>query len=325
MNCEGLAILVWFDESCTSRAKFYYDSDDAQTFYQTIWGKETIHLGRSDLLSAQDKAQLSMAQQLDKAQDLHQQTFVETVKRKMRRIGGTPTLSYQPRYRIVEFGCGYGGLLRRLYREGMIYTGVGCDISNQMCQQARLLNQQQGIDPNTVTIVEESFLQLSAIADSVDLVVSMDSLLHVGPERQRSAIQEAARILRPGGWLIFTDICERENKSLEEMLPIYDRIHLTEMGTVYNYTDAMRECGFTSVESIPYSSSDVASHYGSIHQVLLEQKESLGVSKEYFEKTEQGLRLWRDGAKDKLVWSLFCGQKTTKVDLARLRPSPYWD
>jgi SAM-dependent methyltransferase len=192
-----------------------------------------------------------------------------------------------------------------------------------MCQEARLLNQQQGIDTDMVQIVEESSLQLSAINDSVDLVVSMDLLLHVGPDLQRSAIQEGARILRPGGWLVFIDVCERENRSLEEILPIYDRIHLTEMGTVYNYIDAMKECGFTSVASVEYSSSEVSKHYGSIHQVLLEQKESLGVSKEYFEKTEHGLRLWRDGAKDKLVSRLFCGQKTTKVDLAKLRPAPY--
>jgi hypothetical protein len=85
----------------------------------------------------------------------------------------------------------------------------------------------------------------------------------------------------------------------------------------------MKECGFTSIETKPYSSSDVSAHYGLTHQVLLEQKETLGVSKEYFEKTEEGLRLWRDGAEDKLVWSLFCGQKTSKVDLAKLRPTPF--
>ena len=65
----------------------------------------------------------------------------------------------------------------------MICTAAGCDISNQMCLQAHLLNQQRGIDTDTVQIVEESFLQLSAINDSVDLVVSMDSLLQVGPDR----------------------------------------------------------------------------------------------------------------------------------------------
>jgi hypothetical protein len=68
-------------------------------------GQETINLRCSDLLSsAQDKAELSMAQKLNKTQELYQQAFVETVTRKMRRIGGR-SLSCQPRYRIVEFVC----------------------------------------------------------------------------------------------------------------------------------------------------------------------------------------------------------------------------
>jgi hypothetical protein len=48
------------------------------------------------VVGTRQKAELSMAQQLDKAQQLHQQAFVETVKRNMRRLGGT-SLSYQPR------------------------------------------------------------------------------------------------------------------------------------------------------------------------------------------------------------------------------------
>jgi hypothetical protein len=78
---------------------------------------------------------------------------------------------------------------------------------------------------------------------------------------------------RVGGWLVFADICEPENRSLEEMLPIYDRIHLMEMGTVYNYIQDPCHEGM-------WISDDVSNHYGSLHQVLLEQQESLGVSKE---------------------------------------------
>ena len=63
---------------------------------------------------------------------------------------------------------------------------VGCEISDQMCLQAHLINQQQGIDTDTVQIVQESFLQLSAIRDLV-VNIDIDSLLHVGPGRQRSA------------------------------------------------------------------------------------------------------------------------------------------
>lgn len=30
INTQGLSIFVWFSQACTSRAKGYYDSDDAQ-------------------------------------------------------------------------------------------------------------------------------------------------------------------------------------------------------------------------------------------------------------------------------------------------------
>ena len=42
INCDGLAIFIWYAQDSTSRAKGYYDSDDAQKFYSGIWGKYDI-------------------------------------------------------------------------------------------------------------------------------------------------------------------------------------------------------------------------------------------------------------------------------------------
>jgi hypothetical protein len=56
--------------------------------------------------------------------------FVWMAKRQMRRTSGRSFL-HQPRCRIIEFGCGCGGLLQRLCCEGMIHAAVGCDLSNQ--------------------------------------------------------------------------------------------------------------------------------------------------------------------------------------------------
>jgi hypothetical protein len=77
---------------------------------------------------------------------------------------------------------------------------------------------------------------------------------------------------RVGGWLVFADICEPENRSLEEMLPIYDRIHLDGNGNRLQLYPGCHEGMWIS--------DDVSNHYGSLYQVLLEQQESLGVSKE---------------------------------------------
>ena len=307
--CEGLAILVWFDSSCTTQAKEYYDSNDAQTFYQGVWGKETVHLGRYDLLSSQDQQQeLSVMEQIFKAQALHQQEFLTLIRRHMGSI--------QPKFRIVDFGCGYGGLLRRLYDMGVVWSAIGCDISTKMCTQARQFNIQHGSDAH-ITILEESYLNTSIPDDTADLVISMESMLHVGPHRHHRVVREASRILRPGGWFIFTDIMERDDVDPDEMQPIYDRIRLTSMGTVSNYKDAMAEAGFTSIRFLPHS-SNISIHYGNVLQLLSEKGTSIGLSPEFFTKMEHGLRVWRDMASNHLEWGFICGQYTRKVDLKSL-------
>jgi sarcosine/dimethylglycine N-methyltransferase len=275
-------------------------------FYNSIWGEETIHLGRYDLLNADDKAK-PMIEQVSKAQALHEQEFIKIIKAK--------TGNQQPQLRIVDLGCGYGGLLRRLFDSGIVWTAVGCDISAKMCAQARRLNAEQRCD-DVITILEESYLDVSVPDESADLVISMDALLHVGPERQRRAIQEACRILRPGGWMIFTDIMQQENVDQEDMQPIYDRINLSKMGTVLNYKSALEECGFTEFEFESHS-ENVALHYGSVLEVLEEKGKDVGISDDYMNKMKCGLKTWKELAPKNIVWGFTSAQKTKKVELPK--------
>ena len=300
--CDRLAIFIWFDSTSTSNAKGYYDSDDAQKFYSTIWGQDTIHLGRYDLLTPEEKAQ-PVSQQVARAQALHELDFVQIIQDKL--------LHAQPKLRIADFGCGYGGLLRRLHENQMVWTATGIDISSQMCNQARRLNQEKKMEKE-LTILEESYLDVSLDNESQDLVISMDALLHVGPERQARAVQEAARVLRPGGWMIFTDIMEQDQVNSKEMQPIYDRIKLSKMGTVANYKNALEAQGFSNFEHIAHS-ENVATHYGSILQVLEETGDAAGISQEYQANMKQGLTVWRDLAPNNIVWGFCLAQKTDKV------------
>lgn len=50
INTEGLAIFVWFTQASTSRAKAYYDSDDAQNFYNR-YVMQNFTQGRQGLAS----------------------------------------------------------------------------------------------------------------------------------------------------------------------------------------------------------------------------------------------------------------------------------
>ena len=147
-------------------------------------------------------------------------------------------------------GCGYGGLLRRLHKEDLVWRATGCDFSHGMCKKARLQNDRIGAK---ITILEESYLDVSLENESVDLVVSMDALLHVGPDGQKIAIKEACRVLRPGGWMTFSDIMQQEVVDVDEMQPIYDRIHLSKMGTPSHYKECLEKNGLTDFTFMPFS------------------------------------------------------------------------
>lgn len=104
----------------TSLAKSYYDSDDAQKFYSAIWGEETVHIGRYDMLTDVDKQTLDLRQQISKAQEYHEQEFAKHIRSK-----------FQDPVVMLDMGCGYGGLLRRLVQAGVVKTATGCDVSSQ--------------------------------------------------------------------------------------------------------------------------------------------------------------------------------------------------
>lgn len=315
IRAEALAIFAWFDQDCTSNAKGYYDSDDAQTFYSKIWGQDELHLGRYDLLTDEENATLTTQEQIRKAEEYHELTLIDHIRTRC-------LVKNSHGLRIADLGCGYGGLIRRLYREGLVWKATGCDISHRMCAQARKLNAdllaKDDGDENTLEILAESYLQTSIGNESTDLVVSMDALLHVGPQRQRRVVAEAARILRPGGWMIFSDIMQEEVVASEEdMQPIYDRINLSKMGTVSNYKAALEECGFTNITTDLHS-ENVSSHYGHVLEVTQEKGASIGLSDAYLSKAMAGLKVWNEKSPGNIVWGIIAAQKTHKADLTNI-------
>jgi len=317
IRCDGLAIFVWFDRNSTTNSKGYYDSDDAQKFYAKIWGEDELHVGRYDLLTEEEKTSLTLQKQVHRAIEYHE---IELVKH-IRRYCLPPSKDHDDHHglRVVDLGCGFGGLMRRLYKEGLVWKATGCDISHRMCAVARERNEKLvGREDNekTLQILAESYLQVSVGSESTDVVISMDALLHAGPERQRKVVLEAARMLRPGGWMIFSDIMQAEETVVDsnEMQPIYDRINLTKMGTVSNYKHALETCGFANFTTDLHS-NNIPIHYGNVLEVTREIGASIGLSPAYLEKAEAGLKVWKENSAKNIVWGFIAAQKAYKVDL----------
>ena len=110
--------------------------------------------------------------------------------------------------RILDIGCGGGILSEALAKAGARVTGI--DMSQPMLQVAREHARTQGLEIDYRCQSAERIAQ--AEAGSYDVVVCMEMLEHV--PQPAGVIAAAARMLKPGGWAVFSTI----NRSLKAFL-----------------------------------------------------------------------------------------------------------
>lgn len=95
--------------------------------------------------------------------------------------------------RILDVGCGSGGLARLLVEEGAEVTGV--DPNPQALTTARTLA--------PAARFEEANAEALPFEDAAfDVVLIVNALHHIPLDAMDRALAEAARVTRPGGWLI---------------------------------------------------------------------------------------------------------------------------
>ncbi|MEJ2061477.1 MAG: class I SAM-dependent methyltransferase, partial [Gammaproteobacteria bacterium] len=160
-------------------ARSYYNSDDADNFYFHVWGGEDIHIGIYE--SPADP--IAMASR-------------RTVERMAAQVNGLG-----PDSRVLDVGAGYGGAARYLAKTyGCRVTAL--NLSEKENTRDREMNHDQGLD-HLIDVVDGSFEAIPADDNTFDVVWSQDAILHSG-HRDR-VVGEIARVLRPGGDLVFTD------------------------------------------------------------------------------------------------------------------------
>jgi SAM-dependent methyltransferase len=106
-------------------------------------------------------------------------------------------LAPQPRERVLDVGCGTGGVALRAARTGAEVVGV--DISADQLAKARAAAEADGL---AIRFDEEDCQQLPYAAGAFDVVVSVFGAIFA-PDRERTA-SELARVTRAGGRLLLT-------------------------------------------------------------------------------------------------------------------------
>ncbi len=101
---------------------------------------------------------------------------------------------------ILDVGCGFGGLLRQIDTlvQAVFLTGLNIDRRQlEICQQINSVN------GNVFRWCESDACRLPFSGPSFDVVFCVEAVFHF--LSRRVFLQEAARVLKPGGRLLLTD------------------------------------------------------------------------------------------------------------------------
>ncbi|MCA9632020.1 MAG: methyltransferase domain-containing protein [Myxococcales bacterium] len=262
-------------------ARDYYNSEDADSFYSSIWGGEDIHIGL-----------------YEGAEDAIFDASRRTVAHMASQIEGLDTHS-----KVLDIGSGYGGAARYLAKTyGCRVTALNlAEVENQ---RARKLNQEQGL-ADKIEVIDGSFEKLPFPDESFDVVWSQDAILHSG--NRSAVIQEVARVLRAGGQFIFTDPMASDSCPDGVLQPILDRIHLASLGSPKFYREAAKANGLSEV-GFEELTHQLSTHYGRVLQETVKRADQLRgkIAPDYIERMKAGLQRWVDGGeRGYLSWGIF--------------------
>lgn len=227
-------------------ARDYYNSEDADYFYSTIWGGEDIHIG--------------IYETINEPINVASQRTVQTMA------------SYLPLLKakdaVLDLGSGYCGAARYLAKTYGVHVKA-VNLSEVENQRARELNSAAHLSEK-IQVIDGSFEALpftTADQDNgFDVIWSQDAILHSGQREQ--VLAEAFRVLKPGGYFVFTDPMQADDCPQGVLQPILDRIHLGSLGSPGFYRRVGENLGFNVVKF-----DDITGQLINHYQRVLEETE----------------------------------------------------
>lgn len=288
----------------TATSREYYDSDNAFNFYRQVWGGEHIHVGLYSELE-EDDSKLETVERISKASTLVTKSLLSYCF----PVDGPAPASCT----AVDMGSGYGGTARVAARE------YGCRVvCINVAKRENAVNDDltktAGLSDKVIIPGEKSFFETGLADASCDVVLSQDALLHAGSERHR-ALGEAARILKPGGLMVFSDIMQAEEADPKDLKEVYDRIYLDDMATAAAYEKWGHDHGLQRVKYLNMT-ENLETHYASVREVLLARRGTIeGVEDSFVDTMVKGLDAWTSAAaKDLIRWGFIVLRKEAEPE-----------
>jgi len=147
---------------------------------------------------------------------------------------------------VLDVCSGMGGPARYLaWKTGCDVTGL--DITTSRVEGATELTRLAGLS-GSVRFVDGNALAMPFQDASFTLAIAQESFAHI-PDKPR-LLAECARVLRPAGRLVFSDILHRGNLSTQDMRRLFEGMTFSDIATVEGYAEQLRLCGMEVVRLV---------------------------------------------------------------------------
>ena len=226
----------------------FYDAEDA--LYRSFWDREgSLHWGWFDEQTGDDF--LAACTNLNRV-------MLEKAK-------------IQPESIVLDMGCGNGNASTWLCRSaGCSVTGI--DLSGVRVSNAIESTAAQPPDVrNRLKFEKASGTDLPFREGAFSHVWSQATIYHIHDKEM--ALQEAYRVLAPGGYLVFDDLTKpKPDISDDARRYVYDRLLFDTDYSFTGYQDALRQVGFRVLDAHDLS-EHLGKSYGCLSQMAISQRE----------------------------------------------------
>lgn len=146
--------------------------------------------------------------------------------------------------RIIDICAGVGGPSRLLAEKFAQARFMAFDLNGGRCRGASRLNALVGMD-RQIDVVQGDAQRMPFAENSLDIALSQEAFLHI-PDKQ-AVLNEAARILRPGGRLGFTDLVAGPALEDADRAALEAGMEMHTLQTVPDYMNKFRAAGLSLV------------------------------------------------------------------------------
>lgn len=217
-----------------------------------------------------------------------------------------------PGMKGVDLNCNNGGGMRCLVRLCGVDSMTGVDLTASVVERGIKRTAEEGLN-DKISFINANSLE-NGIADaSVDFVYSKDAWCYM-PDKQ-AIVDQAARIVKPGGTICFTDWIEGEGLSNEEAQRFLKLMTFPVIPKVEEYAAMLKKAGCTvkvAENSGRFSPAMDCYLYMLKYQATYDARQLLGFDAKAYEKLVSDFEFMAKLAKEgKIIQGMFVAVKDT--------------